>query len=195
MPRRAWVYICASLSRTLYIGVTSDLPARVTQHRAHTSGFTARYLVDRLVYFEEAPDLRSAIARENQLKRWARWKKVRLMDAANHDWLDLARDWFPTWRRPDPSTSLGMTAMRPDDSDAPGTTPTRRGRLRCKPAPAFRPSALPPYRPSALPPAGRPPGFHTGTGPFASSRTASAAAAMTAVMCAMSTRSASSLGR
>ena len=95
MPRHAWVYVCASLSRTLYIGVTSNLPRRIAQHRDRASGFTARYRVDRLVYFEEAPDLRSAIAREKQLKRWARWKKIRLIEAANADWLDLARDWFP----------------------------------------------------------------------------------------------------
>jgi putative endonuclease len=94
MPRRAWIYICASLSRTLYIGVTSDLPRRIAQHRTRASGFTTRYRVDRLVYLEEAPDMRSAIAREKHLKRWARWKKVRLIDAANDGWLDLARDWF-----------------------------------------------------------------------------------------------------
>ncbi len=96
MPRHACVYICASLSRTLYIGVTSDLLRRMSQHRARAAGFTARYRVDRLVYFEHAPDMRSAIAREKQLKRWARWKKVRLIEAGNDGWLDLARDWFTT---------------------------------------------------------------------------------------------------
>jgi putative endonuclease len=95
MPRPAWVYICASHSRTLYIGVTSDLPRRIAQHRARASGFTARYRVDRLVYFEAAPDMRSAIGREKQMKGWARWKKVRLVEEANGGWLDLARGWFP----------------------------------------------------------------------------------------------------
>lgn len=94
MPRACHVYICASRSRTLYIGVTRSLLRRIAQHRAGASGFTARYRINRLVYLEEAPDMRSAIAREKQLKRWSREKKLRLIERDNPAWTDLAQGWF-----------------------------------------------------------------------------------------------------
>jgi putative endonuclease len=86
-----WVYIMASKSRTLYVGVTNNLERRVYQHKALCiEGFTKRYNITRLVYFEEAPDVRSAIEREKQLKRWSRQKKVALIESLNPDWYDLA---------------------------------------------------------------------------------------------------------
>ena len=88
------VYIMASPSKTLYVGVTSDLPERVNQHRQKTSGFTAKYNITRLVYFEATSDPISAIEREKQIKGWRREKKVALIEAENPEWDDLAEAWF-----------------------------------------------------------------------------------------------------
>ena len=75
---------------TLYIGVTSNLPKRVYEHKNHVvKGFTDKYNVDKLVYFEEAADIEVAIAREKQLKGWTRAKKIRLIESMNPEWRDL----------------------------------------------------------------------------------------------------------
>ena len=86
------VYILASQRLgTLYIGVTSDLVARLWQHRhGRVPGFTNRYGVDLLVRFELFADMHSAIAREKQLKRWHRQWKINLIESENPDWHDLA---------------------------------------------------------------------------------------------------------
>ena len=86
------VYILASQRLgTLYIGVTSDLVARLWQHRnGCVPGFTNRYGVCRLVRFELFRDMHSAISREKQLKRWHRQWKVNLVESENPDWHDLA---------------------------------------------------------------------------------------------------------
>ncbi len=91
MQRAYWVYILASASRVLYIGVTNDLSRRVAEHQAGKGvAFTSRYSVRRLVYFEEHPDVRDAIAREKTLKGWRRERKVALIEQANPEWRDLA---------------------------------------------------------------------------------------------------------
>ena len=78
--RRYFVYILASKSRVLYKGVTSDLERRVHRHKnKHDSGFTAKYNVSRLVYFEETNDVHAAIGREKQIKSWRRSKKISLI--------------------------------------------------------------------------------------------------------------------
>jgi putative endonuclease len=89
--KQFYVYILASRRNgTLYIGVTSDLVVRIAQHKAKiTSGFTARYGCDRLVYFEVLDEAETAITREKQLKEWRRDWKVALIEQANKDWLDL----------------------------------------------------------------------------------------------------------
>jgi putative endonuclease len=76
---------------TLYIGVTSDLLARIYQHRTdQKQGFTSKYSVHRLVRFELFADMPAAIAREKQLKRWHRQWKINLIESENPDWYDLA---------------------------------------------------------------------------------------------------------
>ena len=92
MDREPFVYIVASQFRgTLYIGVTSDLPRRIWEHRNEVRpGFTSRHHVHRLVYFEPFGDMDSAIAREKQLKRWHRQWKINLIEALNPPWDDLA---------------------------------------------------------------------------------------------------------
>ena len=85
MPAKAFhVYILASRTRVLYVGVTSDLARRVAQHKRRAiPGFTARYNVDRLVHCEETGDALSSIAREKQIKGWLRSRKVALIEADN----------------------------------------------------------------------------------------------------------------
>ena len=92
--RSYWVYIVASRSRRLYIGVTSDLQRRLAQHKEKTiDGFTKRYNIDRLVHFEETTDIHSALAREKQIKGWRREKKVLLIEEKNPLWGDLSVSW------------------------------------------------------------------------------------------------------
>jgi putative endonuclease len=86
-----FVYILASKSGVLYTGVTSSLDKRIIQHRFKTvEGFTKKYNVSRLVYYERHPDIRAAIAREKQIKGWTRKKKIALIDSSNPTWQDLA---------------------------------------------------------------------------------------------------------
>jgi len=88
-----YVYIVASVSRTIYVGVTNDLARRMYEHRTKaTDGFTAKYNVNRLVWFEDTGDVRAAIAREKQIKRYSRKKKMALIEAANPAWNDLAEE-------------------------------------------------------------------------------------------------------
>jgi putative endonuclease len=89
------VYILASASGLLYIGVTNHLERRVAEHKQrHCSGFTKKYEVFRLVYFEPFGNVRNAISREKQLKRWRREKKLGLIRATNPKFRDLSKD-FP----------------------------------------------------------------------------------------------------
>ena len=90
--RQPCVYILSSQPHgTLYIGVTSNLAARLWQHReGATPGFASRYQVNRLVYFERFDEMEPAILREKQLKRWHRQWKINLIESANPDWHDLA---------------------------------------------------------------------------------------------------------
>ena len=84
----------ASKSRTLYTGVTGDLERRVCEHKHGTTpGFTSRYNVTRLVYFEETNKADVAIEREKQIKGLRRDKKITLIEAANPTWRDLAAEW------------------------------------------------------------------------------------------------------
>lgn len=91
---RAWVYILASRRNgTLYVGVTTDLPRRIREHRQKVlAGFTAQYDVTRLVYVEEVERLDQAVLRERRLKRWRRDWKLDLIEAQNPDWRDISYD-------------------------------------------------------------------------------------------------------
>ncbi len=94
MVKDYYVYIMASLSTTLYVGVTNDLLRRVSEHKAGTTeSFTKRYRVNRLVYFEHGNDVEGAITREKQLKGWTRQRKLALVSEVNPQWLDLSEEW------------------------------------------------------------------------------------------------------
>jgi len=99
MAKTFVVYMLASRKNgTLYIGVTSDLVKRVWQHRHHVAkGFTDRYDVERLVWWEPHDSAEAAIAREKQLKKWRRAWKVQLLSEANPEWDDLASRLFAQW--------------------------------------------------------------------------------------------------
>lgn len=90
-PKAPAVYILASRRNgTLYIGVTSNLVQRIWQHRNDaTDGFTQRYAVHLLAYFEMHTSMPDAILREKQLKKWNRQWKLRLIESANPEWRDL----------------------------------------------------------------------------------------------------------
>ena len=91
MARTYFVYILANHSRTIYVGVTNDLTRRLFQHRnGDARGFTRRYAIQRLVHVETASNPSDAIAREKQIKRWTRAKKVALIEEANPGWVDLS---------------------------------------------------------------------------------------------------------
>lgn len=94
MLKSYYVYILANKRNgTLYIGITDDLIKRIWQHKNDLiGGFTKKYQVHTLVYFEETNDVLSAIAREKKLKRWKRKWKLALIEKHNPDWKDLYND-------------------------------------------------------------------------------------------------------
>jgi len=91
--REFFVYILASKSRRVYVGVTNDLQRRVYQHVHGQVAFTSRYRINRLVYFEVTGNVLAAIAREKQMKGWLRSKKIALVESMNPTWSDLAEAW------------------------------------------------------------------------------------------------------
>jgi len=93
--RRYYVYIMASRSRNLYSGVTNNLERRVFEHKEGlVPGFTRKYRIHRLVYFEVFEDIRHAIEREKRVKSWRREKRTALISRNNPAWDDLAADWY-----------------------------------------------------------------------------------------------------
>lgn len=91
MSKQAAVYILASKRNgTLYVGVTSDLTKRVWEHKQDAvAGFTRKYKVHTLVYFEQHEDMLNAIQREKQIKKWERAWKIELIESCNPEWRDL----------------------------------------------------------------------------------------------------------
>ncbi len=111
MRRSFCVYIMANLRRTLYVGITSNLPRRLAQHASGTgSRFVERYDLKRLVHVEVFARPDEAIAREKQLKGWLRRRKIELIDAANPGWNDLSAEWG--WRAPLDSAGRGRSMGR-----------------------------------------------------------------------------------
>jgi len=92
--KKYWVYIVASRTGTLYIGMTNNLYVRVAQHKGgEIEGFSSDYKCNRLVYWESFDDVLRAINREKQLKGWRRAKKIVLIESMNPRWEDLAEKW------------------------------------------------------------------------------------------------------
>ena len=90
-----YVYILTNISQTLYVGVTNNLERRIYEHKNKLiAGFTRKYNLTILVYFDATSDVHSALAREKQIKGWTRDKKVALIEAQNPEWQDLSAGWF-----------------------------------------------------------------------------------------------------
>ena len=88
-----YVYIAGSISKKIYIGVTNNLPRRIYEHKKGlVDGFTKKYKIKKLVYYEETNNIYSAIEREKQLKKWRREKKIKLIEKDNSKWKDLFSD-------------------------------------------------------------------------------------------------------
>ena len=125
--QRYYVYIMASRSRTLYTGMTGDLYRRALQHKSgEIEGFTKRYHVNRLVYYEAFKYVTHAIAREKQIKAWTRAKRLALIKSENPTWQDLAEGWgepiklqIPRSARDDNSEREVLLANDVDAESAP----------------------------------------------------------------------------
>jgi putative endonuclease len=90
-----YVYIMTSPSGTLYTGMTNNLKRRVYEHKHKLRpGFTTKYNVTRLAYYEETGDVQTALAREKEIKKWRRSKKIALIKSTNPTWRDLSAEWF-----------------------------------------------------------------------------------------------------
>lgn len=102
--KQYYIYIMASKSRTIYIGVTGNLERRVYEHKHKlVPGFTSKYNITRLVYYEQTNDIHMAIQREKELKGWIRAKKITLIESTNLTWKDLSEEWY---RKADSSPSF-----------------------------------------------------------------------------------------
>jgi len=89
-----YFYILASKRNgTLYIGITNDLVKRIYEHKSGLiEGFTKKYSIDKLVYFESSEDVNAAILREKRIKKWKRQWKIELIEKSNPEWRDLSED-------------------------------------------------------------------------------------------------------
>ena len=91
-----YVYLLTNWNnKVMYIGVTNNLKRRVSEHKNKlVKGFTEKYNLNKLVYFEETGDVWTALAREKEIKKWRREKKNNLVDGMNPEWEDLSKEWF-----------------------------------------------------------------------------------------------------
>jgi len=95
MSKEYYVYIITNKSRTLYTGVTNDLMRRVYEHKNKIiKGFTGKYNIRFLVYYEYTPSIHVALEREKEIKGWLRAKKIALINSMNSEWKDLREEWF-----------------------------------------------------------------------------------------------------
>ena len=102
--RSYYVHIMTNRWDTLYTGVTNDLQRRVYEHKQKLlDGFTKKYNIGMLAYYEETDDVEAAIRREKQIKGWRRSKKIELIESMNPQWRDLSEGWFTS---PPPDSSL-----------------------------------------------------------------------------------------
>ena len=96
MDKKYYVYLLTNWNnKVMYVGITNNLERRIYEHKHKlVKGFTAKYNVHKLVYFEEGNDVQAAIAREKEIKKWRREKKNNLVKTLNPEWEDLSKDWM-----------------------------------------------------------------------------------------------------
>jgi len=136
--KRYYVYIMASRSLTLYTGVTGDIYHRALQHKAgEVEGFTKKYHVDRLVYYETFKYVNNAIAREKQIKAWTRAKRLTLIKTMNPAWQDLAKGWgeptemqIPRSARDDNIKNSADNPKNLEDSNGSATAAPLQGKAK-----------------------------------------------------------------
>jgi putative endonuclease len=93
--KQYYVYILANERRMLYTGVTNDLMRRIYEHKNHlVDGYTKKYKISKLVYYDQTNDIYEAITREKQIKGWLRQKKIRLIESINPTWDDISKNWY-----------------------------------------------------------------------------------------------------
>ncbi|MBI2914070.1 MAG: GIY-YIG nuclease family protein [Chloroflexi bacterium] len=116
MAKQYYVYVLTDRHRgTLYVGATNDLRRRVYEHKNKSvDGFSKKYHVTSLVYFEETTDVRAVIDREKQIKGWMRAKKVVLIESVNPRWVDLSQGWYDPTPPPDSFAKLSSSEHEPD---------------------------------------------------------------------------------
>jgi putative endonuclease len=143
------VYILSNTSRMLYIGVTGDLHSRLWQHKKKLiDGFTSRYNLHSLVYFELFGNINAAIAREKELKRWGRQKKLELINSKNPSWTDLAGNLFSK-----PKTRAdGSVPVHPRSLTQAALAPLPPANRTAAPHSSSPSETATPPRPSATPP-------------------------------------------
>src|SRR5271154_1352099 len=133
--KRYYVQVMASRSLTLYTGVTGDIYQRALQHKAgEIEGFTKKYSINRLVYYETFKYVNNAIAREKQIKAWTRAKRLALIKTMNPTWQDLAEGWgdpiklqIPHFVRDDNSKSRGAsTELEKKENVSDPTPPVKK---------------------------------------------------------------------
>jgi putative endonuclease len=116
--KRYYVYIMASLSLTLYTGVTGSIYNRALQHKAgEVEGFTKKYHINRLVYYETFKYVNNAIAREKQIKAWTRAKRLALIKTMNPAWQDLAESWGKPTKLQIPRSARDDNSNKNDDGN------------------------------------------------------------------------------
>jgi putative endonuclease len=97
MSKEYYIYLATNKSGTLYTGVTNDLMRRMYEHKNKlVPGFTKKYNIQYLVYYESTSSIYSAIQREKQIKGWLRSKKIALINSINPEWKDLTEEWYTT---------------------------------------------------------------------------------------------------
>jgi putative endonuclease len=132
--KRYYVYIMASRSLTLYTGVTGDIYHRALQHKAgEIEGFTKKYHINRLVYYETFKYVDKDIARERQIKAWTRAKRLTLIKSMNPAWQDLAEGWgtpiklqIPHFVRDDNPKEDGSNENKPSENTSSGNGPREK---------------------------------------------------------------------
>jgi len=116
--RDYYVYLLTNRSGTLYTGVTNDIQRRLYEHRNKlVEGFTKKYNIDMLVYYEATSDVGEALIREKQIKAWRRSKRIALIESTNPQWRDLSEGWY---------------SSPPPDSSPPSADRNDRERSRCR---------------------------------------------------------------
>src|ERR1700675_2795704 len=116
--KRYYVYIMASRSLTLYTGVTGDIYHRALQHKAgEIEGFTEKYHINRLVYYETFKYVNNALARDKQIKAWTRAKRLALIKTMNPTWQDMAAGWG------EPTKMQSPRSARDDNTKNSGDNP------------------------------------------------------------------------